>query len=294
MIDKEILKKIRRIQISTSRKVTDVFAGQYKSVFKGIGMEFDEVREYMPGDEIRSIDWNVTARTGHPFIKKFVEERELTIMLLLDISKSSLFGTRNNLKRSVAAEVCSAIAFSAIKNNDKVGMMTFSDKVEKYIPPRKGSKHVLRVIREALYSSQSGDGTDMNVVLEALSKISTRKTITFIISDFFTENFKKNISIANKKHDIIAITIMDPAEKDLPNIGILKVHDAETGEEKDIDTSDKRTMEEYRKNSFKRIKEREDLLRSVNVDRIDISTDKSYVDPLVKFFKMREKRLSRR
>ena len=294
MIDKEILKKIRRIQISTSRKVTDVFAGQYKSMFKGIGMEFDEVREYMPGDEIRSIDWNVTARTGHPFIKKFVEERELTIMLLLDISKSSLFGTRNNLKRSVAAEVCSAIAFSAIKNNDKVGMMTFSDKVEKYIPPRKGSKHVLRVIREALYSSQSGDGTDMNVVLEALSKISTRKTITFIISDFFTENFKKNISIANKKHDIIAITIMDPAEKDLPNIGILKVHDAETGEEKDIDTSDKRTMEEYRKNSFKRIKEREDLLRSVNVDRIDISTDKSYVDPLVKFFKMREKRLSRR
>ena len=294
MIDKEILKKIRRIQISTSRKVTDVFAGQYKSVFKGIGMEFDEVREYMPGDEIRSIDWNVTARTGHPFIKKFVEERELTIMLLLDISKSSLFGTRNNLKRSVAAEVCSAIAFSAIKNNDKVGMMTFSDKVEKYIPPRKGSKHVLRVIREALYSSQSGDGTDMNVVLEALSKISTRKTITFIISDFFTENFKKNISNSNKKHDIIAITIMDPAEKDLPNIGILKVHDAETGEEKDIDTSDKRTMEEYRKNSFKRIKEREDLLRSVNVDRIDISTDKSYVDPLVKFFKMREKRLSRR
>ena len=294
MINKEILKKIRKIQISTSRKVTDVFAGQYKSVFKGIGMEFDEVREYMPGDEIRSIDWNVTARTGNPFIKKFVEERELTIMIILDISKSSLFGTRNSLKRSVAAEVCSVIAFSAIKNNDKVGMMTFSDKVEKYIPPRKGAKHVLRVVREALYSEQSGEGTDINKVLESFSKISTRKTITFIISDFQTENFKKTISIANKKHDIIAVTIMDPAEKDLPNVGILKVHDAETGEEKYIDTRDNKTMKEYRENFLKRTKERDDLLKSVNVDRIDIWTNKSYVDPLVKFFKMRSKRNFRR
>ena len=190
--------------------VMDVFAGQYQSVFKGKGMEFDEVREYQPGDEIRSIDWNVTARTGHPYIKKFVEERELTVMLILDMSASCFFGTVKQLKMRLAAEICSVLAFSAIKNNDKAGLIIFTDKVEKFIPARKGIRHVLRVIREALYFKPKGKTTNLNAALEYLNKVTTRKTVTFIISDFYSSAFKKMLSAANKRHDIIAITITDP------------------------------------------------------------------------------------
>jgi len=228
MIPKDIIRKIRRIQITTSRKVTNVFAGQYQSVFKGVGMEFDEVREYLPGDEIRSIDWNVTARMGHPYIKKFVEERELTIMILLDVSMSQRFGTVDSIKSDIAAEICSVIAFSATQNNDKVGMLTFTDRVEKVIPPRKGLRHVLRVIREALYNDPKGEGTDINNVLEHLNRVTTRRTITFVISDFFAPNFKKTLSIINKRHDVIAVTITDPAEVTLKDVGLIKLHDAET------------------------------------------------------------------
>jgi uncharacterized protein (DUF58 family) len=292
MIPKEIIRKIRRIQITTTRKVTDIFAGQYQSVFKGSGIEFDEVREYFPGDDIRSIDWNVTARMGHPYVKKFVEERQLTIMILLDVSLSCRFGTVNSIKSDLAAEVCSVIAFSAIQNNDKVGVLTFTDRVEKFIPPRKGVKHVLRVVREALYNKPSGYKTDINDVLEYLNRVTRRRTITFVISDFFAKDFKKTLSITNKRHDVIAVTITDPAELELPEAGVIKLHDAETGEPYVVDTSDPAVRRLFRKNSEQMIDRRKETFRSTKVDNIDIRTDKPYVEPLMQFFRMREKRLA--
>ena len=294
MIPKDIIRKVRRIQITTSRKVTDVFAGQYKSVFKGVGMEFDEVREYNPGDEIRSIDWNVTARMGHPYVKKFVEERELTIMILLDVSMSCRFGTASRVKSELAAELCSVIAFSAIKNHDKVGMITFTDRVERFIPPRKGVRHVLRVVREALYNEPEGKGTDINNALEHLDRVMSRRAITFIVSDFFSPDYRKNLAITNKWHDVIAVNVSDPAELSLPDAGIVKLHDAETGEPYVLDTSDALSREAYRKRAAEIIEKREETFRAAKVDSIDIMTDKSYVDPLVRFFKMRERRISRR
>ncbi|HQJ15933.1 MAG TPA: DUF58 domain-containing protein, partial [Candidatus Omnitrophota bacterium] len=239
MIPREILKDIRRIQITTSRMVTDVFAGQYQSVFKGKGMEFDEVREYIPGDEIRSIDWNVTARTGHPYVKKFTEERELTVMLLLDMSASSFFGTRGQMKAQLAAKICSVLALSAIKNNDKVGFIAFTDKIEKFIPPRKGLRHVLRIIREALYFRPESAGTDIVLALEYLNRVTTRKTVSFIMSDFFAPDFKKMLAVANKRHDIVAVTVTDPAELELADAGLVKLSDPETGKDIIVDSSDK-------------------------------------------------------
>lgn len=294
MIPKDIIRKVRRIQITTSRKVTDVFAGQYKSVFKGVGMEFDEVREYNPGDEIRSIDWNVTARMGHPYIKKFIEERELTIMILLDVSMSCRFGTASRIKSELAAELCSVIAFSAIKNNDKVGMITFTDRIERFIPPRKGVRHVLRVVREAIYNEPEGKGTDINNALEHLDRVMSRRAITFIVSDFFSPDYRKNLAITNKWHDVIAVNVSDPAELSLPDAGIIKLHDAETGEPYVLDTSDARSREAYRKRAAEMVEKRKETFRAAKVDSIEITTDKSYVDPLVRFFKMRERRISRR
>lgn len=291
MIPKEVLKNIRRIQITTSRMVTDVFAGQYQSVFKGKGMEFDEVREYQPGDEIRSIDWNVTARTGRPYIKKFVEERELTVMLILDMSPSCSFGTVKKLKSQLAAEICSVLAFSAIRNNDKVGFLGFTDKVEKFIPPRKGLRHVLRVVREALYLKPQGRGTDISVALEYLNKVTTRKTVTFIISDFYAPNFKKMLAVANKRHDIVAITITDPRELELPSIGILQLEDPETGRDFLVDSSDEQFAREYAANALARIKERKTLFNSVKVDSIDVRTDIPYAKSLFAFFRSRERRM---
>jgi len=291
MIPKEILKQVRRIQITTSRMVTDVFAGQYQSVFKGSGMEFDEVREYQPGDEIRSIDWNVTARTGQPYVKKFVEERELTVMLLLDMSLSCSFGTAKQLKSRLAAELCSLLAFSAIQNNDKVGLIIFTDRIEKFVPPRKGLSHVLRVIREALYFKPKGSGTNIKAALEYLGKVTTRKTVTFIISDFYNPAFKKDLSITNKRHDTIAVTITDPLEIELPNIGIIKLDDPETGESRLIDTSSAGLRKDYHKNSLQRFQERKKLFQSINVDSIDIRTDIPYSKTLIAFFKMRERRM---
>jgi len=294
MIPKEIIRKIRRIQIMTSRKVTDVFAGKYQSVFKGIGMEFEEVREYQPGDEIRSIDWNVTARMGHPYIKKFVEERELTIMILLDVSMSCRFGTVGRIKSELAAELCSVIAFSAIQNNDRVGMLTFTDRVEKYIPPRKGVRHVLRVIREAIYNTPQGSKTDINNILEHFNRVTTRQTIAFVVSDFFAPDFKKVLSITNKRHDVIAVTIIDPAELELPKAGMVKMHDAETEKPFIVDTSDPKVRVFYKERTGKMLNEQQELFRSVGVDNIDIRTDRSYVEPLIRFFRTRERRLARR
>ncbi len=290
MIPKEVLKKIRKIQITTSRMVTDVFAGQYHSVFKGRGMEFDEVREYLPGDDIQSIDWNVTARTGSPHIKKFVEERELTVMLMLDASMSCRFGSEKQLKSRLAAELSSVLAFSAIRNNDKVGLIIFTDRIEKFVPPRKGLRHVLRVIREALYYKPEGKGTDISMALEYLNKVTKRRAITFLISDFFAKDFKKRLSVANKRHDVIAITITDPRETDMPDVGMVRLNDAETGCERIIDTSSKSFRRRYRESSEEKFKLRKELLRSAGTDVIDVRTDTPYTKELIRFFRMRRKR----
>jgi uncharacterized protein (DUF58 family) len=293
MLSKEIFQKIRRIQITTSRLVTDVFAGQYHSVFKGRGMEFDEVREYLPGDEIRFIDWNVTARMGTPFVKKFVEERELTVMLLLDMSRSCSFGTVNQLKSQLAAELCSVLAFSAIQNNDKVGFIGFTDRIERFVPPRKGLRHVLRVIRDAIHFKAEGEKTDIASAVEYLNRVTKRRTVLFIISDFYAEGFKKALSIANRRHDIIAVTITDPSELALPDAGIVKLDDAETGDEFWVDSSDRKLREKYAKDSAARLDERKRLFGSINVDHIDIRTDTPYTESLIKFFKMRTRKRMR-
>lgn len=291
MIPKEVLQQIRRIQITTSRMVTDVFSGQYQSVFKGRGMEFDEVREYQVGDEIRSIDWNVTARMGHPYIKKFMEERELTVMLLLDLSGSSYFGTVNKLKRQIAAEICSVLAFSAIRNNDKVGLIIFTDRIEKFIPPKKGASHVLRIIREALYFEPQGKRTDIPAALEYLNKVCKRSTVSFIVSDFYAEDFQKPLSIANKRHDLVSITITDPKEMDLPNIGMAQFDDPETGRTFNLDTSNADLRRNFRENALKITGERKKIFDRLGVDNVDIRCDIPYNRTLFKFFRMRERRL---
>lgn len=290
MIPKEVLQEVRRIQITTSRQVTDVFAGEYQSVFKGKGMEFHEVREYLPGDEIRFIDWNVTARTGRPFVKKFVEERELTVMIILDLSGSSFFGTTRQLKIQLAAQLASVLALSAIRNNDRVGFIAFTDRIEKYIPPRKGIRHVLRIIREALYLKPAGTGTDINQALEYLNRVAARRTITFMISDFFAPDFKAKMNIANKRHDVIAVTITDPRERELSDTGLIAVRDPETGREYIVDTSDRAVREEYRLRNEARVRGRDALFRSINVDCIEVRTDASYAQSLRRFFKARERR----
>ena len=291
MLPKDILRKVRRIEITTSKLVTDMLSGQYESVFKGRGIEFDEVREYQPGDEIRSIDWNVTARMGHPFIKKFVEERQLTVMILLDVSGSSYFGTTRRLKSELAAEISAVLAFAAIQNKDRVGLVIFTDRIEKSIPPRKGLSHVLRVIREALYFKPKGRGTDITGALRFLDGITPRRVVAFIISDFFAKDYKKALSIANKKHDVVAITITDPREIDLPDVGLLELQDAESGSTFLVDTSNEKVREKYSARSRMMIEERKKVFSSVSVDHMDIRTDKSYIEEFIKFFKKRKKRI---
>ncbi|MBW1614147.1 MAG: DUF58 domain-containing protein [Deltaproteobacteria bacterium] len=276
MIPKEILKQIRRIQITTSRMVTDVFAGQYQSVFKGRGMEFDEVRQYFPGDDVRSIDWNVTARTGEPYIKQFVEERELTVMFLLDLSASGYFGTVNKLKRQLAAEICSLLTFAAIQNNDKVGLIAFTDRIEKFVPPRKGLRHGLRIVREALYLEPQSKKTNISGALEYLSRVSRRRTVSFIISDFYDDGFEKLLSITNKRHDITAITITDPKEIDLPNVGIITLCDPETGNETLVDTSNQTIRRQFNENAMRIFEERSRCFKRINVDSVDIRTNIPY------------------
>ena len=290
MIPKEILKKVRRIEITTKRMVTDVFAGEYESVFKGRGMEFNEVREYQPGDDIRSIDWNVTARTGHPYVKKFVEERELTVMFLVDASASGKFGTVNMMKSELAAEVCAVLAFSAIRNKDKVGLIIFTDTVEKYVPPKKGNVHVLRVIRELLYFKPAGVGTDIAAALEYLNRITTRRAVTFLVSDFLAGGYEKALRIANNRHDTIAIGISDPREMELPSIGYLHLRDAETGRTMMVDTRDPELRRGLRRLKELELRDRKKCFKSIGLDYIGISTDRPYIKPLMNFFRMRARR----
>jgi len=302
MIPKGLLKKVRRIQITTTRLVNDVFAGQYHSVFKGRGIEFDEVREYQIGDDVRMIDWNVTARTGKAHIKKFVEEREMTVMLLVDASRSCRFGSGHDLKSKFAAEIAAVLALSAIRNNDKVGLVIFTDKIEKFIPPRKGVQSVLRVIREVLYFQPENPSTDIPAALEYLSKVTTRKTVAFLISDFLEpgndpaqmeqrdQEVKKAMSIANKRHDLVAVTLNDPRESDLPDCGLMMMEDAETGRMEMVDTSSPVVRARYHEQSLQRLARRNRLFRSIGVDHVDVSTDVPYANALVKFFLNRKKR----
>ncbi len=291
MIPKEILKKVRQIQIRSSRLVNDVLAGEYVSVFKGRGMEFEEVREYQAGDDIRTIDWNVTARLGHPYIKRFAEERELTVMFMVDLSSSGKFGSVRQFKNEIATEICALLALSAIRNNDKVGLILFTDKIEKFIPPKKGKTHVLRVIREVLYFKPEKKGTNITVALEYLIKVTKRKTVSFLVSDFITEGFERALRITNKRHDVIAISITDPRELEMPNVGFVELEDAETGETTLIDTSDKKVRKKFDSLNTKNMEERARLFRTMGVDLIDIRTDRSYIGPIMKFFRMREQRL---
>ena len=309
MIPREILKKIRQIEIRTNRVVTETLAGQYHSVFKGQGMNFDEVREYQPGDDVRAIDWNVTARMNHPFIKKFVEERELTLMLVVDVSGSGLFGSRAQSKRELAAEIASVLAFSAIRNNDKVGLLLFTDEVEKFIPPRKGRSHVLRVIREVLFFEPKRRGTDLVQALEFMGRVLPHRAIAVVISDFITPpqraaaissaarsqnplppELQTALRIANRKHDVVAVQITDRYELELPALGRLILEDAETGEIVEINTGHASSRDAF---ALRQEKQRNDLarqFRSSGVDTIQLRTDEPYSAALGKFFENREKR----
>ena len=313
MIPREILKKIRQIEIRTNRLVTESLAGQYHSVFKGQGMNFEEVREYQPGDEVRSIDWNVTARMNHPFIKKFVEERELTLMLTVDVSASGLFGSRDQSKRELAAEIASVLAFSAIRNNDKVGLILFSDEVEKFIPPRKGRRHVLRVIREVLFFEPQGRGTDLNQALEFLLRVTPHKAIAVIISDFLggppeprntrsrsrpsapaaeslAQASQPMLRHANRRHDVVAVQITDPYELQLPALGRLVLQDAETGEIVEVNTGDSGHRDAFEKRQAKAQADLARLFRSAGIDAIQLRTDQPYAAELGRFFETRERR----
>ncbi len=290
MLPKEIIRKVRRIEIRTKKLVNDVFSGEYHSIFKGRGMEFEEVREYQPGDDVRVIDWNVTARYGHPFVKTFKEERELTVMILADASSSGDFGTAQRMKGEIAAELCSVLAFSAIKNNDRVGMIIFTDRVEKYIPPKKGSSHVLRLIREVLYFKPQHTRTDINCALEFLGRVIKRRSVVFLVSDFLSSGFEKMLSIANKKHDLIAIKIVDPREIELPDLGFIELEDAETGEQIIIDTKDPEVRKDFQEYALKEKSKLERNFRSMDLDYIPILTDRSYVEPLMAFFRVRARR----
>ena len=290
MIPEELIKKIRQVQIYTSRMVDASFAGQYESVFKGRGMQFDEVREYTPGDDIRTIDWNVTARTGRPYIKRFVEEREMTVVFAVDLSASGEFGTINKMKNELAAEFCAVLAFAAAKNNDKVGLLVFTDRVELYIPPKKGTCHVLRLIRELLHFKMPRRRTNITLALEYLGKVLRKRATLFLVSDFIESDFKKPLSLLNKRHDVIAVPVRDRVEISMPAVGLVEFQDAETGQIVFIDTGSRKFRNQYGDTSSERFRALTGVLRSINVDCIPISTDKPYMQDLVQFFHMRHRR----
>lgn len=290
MIPEELAKKIRYIQIYSSKTVNDVLAGEYHSVFKGQGMQFEEVRQYQPGDEVRSIDWNVTARMGEPFVKRYREERELSVMFLVDLSASGDFGSCEKFKNEVAAEICALLAFSAIKNNDKVGLVIFTDGIELFVPPAKGTSHVLRVIRELLEFRPTGRGTNIQEGIEYLARISRKRSVVFLVSDFLETGFTKALRTLGKRHDVIAVSISDPLELKFPAVGLVALEDAETGAWVEIDTSSPAVRQRYEALAAKRRGELRDLFRSMDIDHLDIVTNRDYVRELVTFFRARERR----
>jgi uncharacterized protein (DUF58 family) len=288
----EILKKIRALEIKTKGLVQTVFAGDYHSVFKGRGMNFEDVREYQPGDEIRAIDWNVTARLGTAFVKKFTEERELTVVLVVDVSASGNFGSVSQSKRELAAEVACLLAFSAIRNNDKVGLLLFSDRVELFIPPKKGRSHTLRIIREILFFEPAGRGTAPALALDYLNKVVTRRAVIFFVSDFQTGDFSRELSVSGRRHDFIAVHVQDQREEMLPNVGIITLEDAETGEQIEINTADRTTRARFSALAETRRAELNRTLRRNSIDAISLRTGEDYLPALRSFFKQRERRLA--
>jgi uncharacterized protein (DUF58 family) len=295
---KAMMSGMRHLEIRTRRMVNDSLAGAYHSVFKGRGMDFDEVREYSPGDEVRTIDWNVTARAGRPFVKKFTEERELTIFLLVDISASGNFGSAHFSKRDLAAELASVLAFSAIRNSDKVGLLLFTDRVERYLPPKKGRRHVLRVVRDILYHDPEGIGTDTVKALDVVNRVLHRRAIVFLISDFETPKdpavaraeLRRAMRQTNRRHDLIAVHVEDPREKELPDVGILALEDAETGEVVEVDTSSAAVRRRFKERSLERGRRLVGDLRAEGVDTLQLQTDAPYMPALQRFFKTRERR----
>lgn len=286
----EIFKKIRRIEIFTRRMVNQLFSGEYHSVFKGQGMEFDEVREYQPGDDVRAIDWNVTARMGSPFIKRFMEERELIVMFLLDVSASGKFGSDEKTKLETAAEICATLAFSAIQNNDKVGAIIFSEDVEEYIPPEKGRKHVLHVIRNLLFHRPKGRGTSIAKGLDYLLRVTKRRAIVFLLSDFISEDFDRPLGMAAKKHDVIAVKISDPRETQIEGAGLVRLWDQERGVEELIDLSSRRARQRFGEVVAAQASALDELFRRHGVDSIEIDTSQDFAKPLTTFFRARSKR----
>jgi uncharacterized protein (DUF58 family) len=295
MLSTELFQKIKKIEIHTRQIVNDSFAGEYHSVFKGRGMEFDEVRPYMPGDDVRTIDWNVTARTGVPYVKRYVEERELTVMLVVDASGSENFGSVNRFKRELAAELTAVLSFAATNNNDKVGLMIFTDQVELLIPPRKGRKHVLRMIRELLAFEPQGRGTDLQLALDTLNRVLKRRSIVFLVSDFISnpESYRHMLGITNRRHDLIAMDLSDPLELEIPNVGLLALEDAESGEISWVDTSQSSWRRAFQDRAAQRDTDKTQLFRETRVDRVPITTAEDYANALMHFFKARARRLRR-
>jgi uncharacterized protein (DUF58 family) len=291
MLPREVLRQIRRLQLKARRAVEDLLGGEYHSVFKGTGISFEEVREYQPGDDVRAIDWNVTARMGHPYIKRYVEERELTIVLAVDCSGSNQFGTRYQQKREVAAELAAVLAFSAISNNDRVGLVQFTDRVEHFVPPRKGSRHVLRLIRDVLFYEPKHKGTALRDALDFLNRVLRRRTIVFFLTDFFDQGYESAFKRTGRRHDLIAVRLSDPGEEELPAVGLLEVEDAETGKHLLLDTSSRHVRDEFRRRAEDRRAAVRQLSRAAGVDLIEVSTDGSHLDALIHFFRQRERRL---
>jgi uncharacterized protein (DUF58 family) len=287
------MRQIRRLQLRARRAVQTLLGGEYHSVFKGVGLSFEEVREYQPGDDVRSIDWNVTARMGSPFIKRFVEERELTVILLVDVSGSQRFGTQKQPKRAVAAELAALIAFSAIANNDRVGLIACSDTVEKYVAPSKGATHVLRLLRDILFFEPERKGTSLRTALDYLNQVQRRRAIAFMISDFADDGYESAFRLAARKHDLIAVRVSDPREHELPNAGLIQLEDAETGRRLLIDSANPLLRRHYAERGSARRESVRKLARSAQVDLIEVSTDGGHFDALVRFFRIREKRRSR-
>ncbi|MBI4665527.1 MAG: DUF58 domain-containing protein [Nitrospinae bacterium] len=289
-VTREMLRKIREVEIRARKVVNTLFSGEYHSAFKGRGMEFHESRPYQPGDDIRTMDWNVTARVGEPFVKVFREERELTLMILFDLSASGAFGSKENFKSETAAELCASLAFSAIRNNDKVGLIVFTGEVELYVPPRKGRSHVLRIIREILFFRPRGATTNIGSALDYMNLVARKKLIAFLVSDFRAEGYEKAVKATARKHDLIAIRMTDPMEKTMAPAGILSLRDAETGRAVYVDTSNKMFLDEYARAVRVEEEELSKFLNMVGVDHVTVDTGESYIEPLVKFFRQREKR----
>jgi uncharacterized protein (DUF58 family) len=287
MIPPEVLRQVRRIEITTNRLVDEFMTGSYESTFRGRGMEFDEVREYQPGDDVRLIDWNVTARTGRPHIKRFIEERELTILFLVDLSRSMAFGSVAQLKRRIAAELCAVMAFSAIKHSDRVGVLLVTDHIERFIPPAKGSRHVLLLIREVLSHEPKGAGTDLAGGLDYLNRVTHQRAVVFVVSDFFAPGLQAPLALANRRHDVIALHLIDPRQEEMPPVGLVRLEDAETGQRLVLDTRDPAVRKRLAEWSAAHRQRVEQDCRKAGVDLVEIRTDRSYVEPLLRFFRMR-------